>query len=191
MSTAMLATPPMAVLAKPMSRAATASSARAASVIASSCAAGWPRRISSHHDALVGSLQDAACGGGGAGQSLADRLGSMLVGEDLDAPWAVPPGLAQGADHAREVKDAFTAVAAAVHGVLEQGSDDVRVGVVELHADDAVQRDVRELGGRRLRARDVPRVDDDATCRVSGIDDEPQTVAQRLDVGPGEELQAQ
>src|SRR3954453_17397555 len=146
MATAMLATPPMAVLAKPMSRAATASSARAASVIASSCAAGWPRRTSSSHDALVGSLQDLACGGGGAGETLADRLGSMLVGEDLDAPWPGPPPRAQRGDHAREVENAFAAVAAAVHGVLEEGPDGVRVGVVQLHADDAVQRDVRELG---------------------------------------------
>ena len=41
------------------------------------------------------------------------------------------------------------------------------------------------------RAGDVPGVDDDTTCFVSGVVDEPQAVVQRLDVRPGEELDPQ
>src|SRR3954452_6888461 len=48
-----------------------------------------------------------------------------------------------------------------------------------------------ELRDRRMGALDVPRVDDDTRSGVSGVLDELQSIVQRLDVRPGEELDPQ
>src|SRR3954449_3229821 len=48
-----------------------------------------------------------------------------------------------------------------------------------------------ELRDRRMSALDVPRVDDDTRSGVSGVLDELQSVVQRLDVRPREELDPQ
>ena len=50
--------------------------------------------------------------------------------------------------------------------------------------------DARSATGR-VSALDMPRVDDDARSVVSGVLDELQSVVQRLDVRPGEELDSQ
>jgi hypothetical protein len=60
------------------------------------------------------------------------------------------------------------------HGATPTAPNYLFVGVVELDADDAVQRHGREVGDRCVCAGDVPHVDDDTTCFVSGISDELQ-----------------
>src|SRR4051794_37110404 len=75
--------------------------------------------------------------------------------------------------------------------VFVQRPDDLRVRVVELDPDDAVQRYGGEIRDRGVRTLDVPRVDDDTRVGASGVLDELQTVMQRLDVRPGEELDPQ
>ena len=78
-----------------------------------------------------------------------------------------------------------------MHGVLEERPDDVLVGVVQLDADDAVQRHGRQVGQRGVGPGDVPGVDDDAPGLVAGLLDEPQGLGERADVRPGEELDPQ
>jgi hypothetical protein len=99
---------------------------------------------------------------------------AVLGREVFDAPGAGPAGGAKRGDDAGQVEGAFAAIAAPVHGVLEQRADGFAVGVVELHADDSVQRER-----------------DDPAGGVAGVFDQPQRVLDGPDVGPGEELDAE
>lgn len=75
------------------------------------------------------------------------RLRPVLVGQDLYTPRSVPASRPQGGDHGREVERALASVPATMDRVLEERSYHLLIGVVQLDADDAVQRHGREIGG--------------------------------------------
>ena len=77
----------------------------------------------------------------------------MLVGEDFDAPWFVPPGGPQRRNHCRQIEGALAAIPASVDDVLEERADHLFVGIVEFDADEAVQLYGREVAGRCARRR--------------------------------------
>ena len=71
-----------------------------------------------------------------------------------------------------------------------RGSGLLGVGVVELDADDVLQRHFGEVGRRGVGALGVPHVDDQATGRVTGGPDQVESDVDVRDVRPGQEFQA-
>src|SRR5690242_9164316 len=133
----------------------------------------------------------ASCACGCPTECFPHSQGSVFDREDLHTPGTCPAGRTQGLDHAGQVEHPFAAVAAPVNRVFEQRADDQSVRIVEFDADDAMQRNGSELRDRGMSTLDVPCVDDDTCSGVSRVLDELQSVAQRLDVRPGEELDSQ
>src|SRR5215213_5181185 len=139
--------------------------------------------------AIVRQLQLCCSSGEGRGGGLAHGEAPEILGEDLDTPGPGPAGGAKRPDAPSQVEGALSAQASAVGGVLEQRAYLVGVGVAELDAHDATQRDRREFGRRGLAPLGVPNVDDEAAGVMASVLHQPQAVMDCLDVRPGKELQ--
>ena len=76
--------------------------------------------------------------------------GSVLDREDLHTPWTFPAGRTQRFDHACQVEHPFAAIPAPVNRVFEQRPDDLRVCIIELDSDNAVQWNGCQLRDRGM-----------------------------------------
>ena len=93
----------------------------------------------------------------------------MFDRQDLHAPRAFPAGLAQRCDHARQVERSVAAIPAPVDRVFVQCPDDLRVSIIELDSDDAVQGNGGELRDGGMSTLDMLGVDDDTRVGGRGI----------------------